>query len=95
MRRDVGGGYLVPLEFRLTSSDVLPDHPADGVPEPWRAEGAVLIAHLQSRGAFTAEQWAAALAQEAKGAEPDFPAWVRAVQRLMGPDDRAPVDISA
>lgn len=70
----------------MTASDELPD-PTAAAPAPWRAEGEALVTHLLQRGAFTAEEWAAALADESVGAEPDFPAWVRAVRRLMaGPD---------
>lgn len=67
----------------MTLPDAHADLAADGTPEPWRAEGAVLVAHLLRRGAFTAEDWAAALAAETADVAPDFPAWVRAVTRLM------------
>ena len=59
--------------------------------EPWQAQAFALVVHLHSKGAFTWQDWANALAEEIKRAaargEPDdgtryYEHWLAALERL-------------
>jgi nitrile hydratase accessory protein len=61
--------------------------------EPWQAQAFALVVHLHSKGAFTWEDWADALAEEIKRAavrgERDdgthyYDHWLAALERLVG-----------
>ena len=60
--------------------------------EPWEAEAFALVVELQSRGLFTASEWAAALSEEIRRAgeagDPDrgdtyYRHWLAALERLV------------
>ena len=67
----------------------------DGGPvfrEPWEAQAFALVVELQSRGLFTASEWAACLSSQikhaAEGGDPDlgdtyYQHWLAALERLV------------
>ena len=55
--------------------------------EPWQAQAFALAVKLSDQGHFTWKEWAAALADELKAAEPDdgsryYEHWLAALERL-------------
>jgi len=56
--------------------------------EPWQAQAFALAVKLSEQGHFTWKEWAAALADELKAAEPDdgsryYEHWLAALERLV------------
>ncbi len=56
--------------------------------EPWQAQTFALAVSLSEQGHFTWKEWAAALAEEIKAAEPDdgsryYHHWLAALERLV------------
>ena len=56
--------------------------------EPWEAQAFALAVKLSEQGHFTWKEWAAALADELKAAEPDdgsryYEHWLAALERLV------------
>jgi nitrile hydratase accessory protein len=56
--------------------------------EPWQAQAFALAVRLSEQGHFTWKEWAAALSEELKSAEPDdgsryYEHWLAALERLV------------
>ena len=57
--------------------------------EPWQAQAFAMAVALHERGAFDWDEWAAALTSELERDADYWPAWMRALERMMAERDVA------